>query len=166
MVLLFDYNVSLLNPQLEDSVACPYFMPVEKMENGRWPHPSRLPLGCGWKGHCTAPGHEGKTPSQDILESFCNLGYATSCNWAPSQRLWDSVRFLVSGPTLENVRENAEPATRVLYLTYVLERDHRPVEHGRLEFNVREAVWSAPHSDPRIQKMAECFLESFMKKRA
>ena len=32
------------------NMACPYFMPVEKLENGTWPHPSRLPLGSGWRG--------------------------------------------------------------------------------------------------------------------
>src|SRR6266516_2526892 len=35
----------------ETELACPYFMPVAKLENGTWPHPSRLPLGCG----CTGP---------------------------------------------------------------------------------------------------------------
>src|SRR3954465_3694980 len=55
-------------------LACPFFMPVAKLENGSWPHPARLPLGCGWTGHCTAPGHEQAVPSQDVVESFCNLG--------------------------------------------------------------------------------------------
>ena len=44
MVLVFDYNVSLLNPQLEDSVACPYFMPSRRRDDLLWPFPSRLPL--------------------------------------------------------------------------------------------------------------------------
>ena len=137
-------------------------MPVEKIENGNWPHPSRLPLGCGWKGHCTAPGREGQAPAQDVLESFCNMGYAIGCSWAPSQRLCDSVRFSVSGPTLETARQ----ISAVLSLIFVLERDHRPVERGQLEFDVKKSVWRVPHPDPRIQKMAECFLESFMKRRA
>jgi len=151
-------------------VACPYFMPVEKMENGNWPHPSRLPLGCGWKGHCTAPGHEQQVPSQDILEAFCNLGYASSCSWAPAQRAWDSVRFAVIAPLLQSVRAKVEitsdePA-RLLRLTYVCERDHRPVEHGELEFDVAANSWRKSHPDARIQKMAECFLESYLKKKA
>ena len=142
-------------------------MPVEKMENGSWPHPARLPLGCGWKGHCTAPGHEGKIPTQDILESFCNLGYASSCTWAPSPRPWDSVRFSVIGTACEDQQQSSiqlEAAARVLHLTYVFERDHRPVELGRLEFDLARAEWTVPHSDPRIQKMAECYLDSYMKR--
>ena len=151
-------------------MACPYFMPVEKMENGSWPHPSRLPLGCGWKGHCTAPGHEQQIPTQDILEAFCNLGYASRCSWAPAQRLWDSVRFAVMAPLGQDARGKCaltsdEPA-RTLRLTYICERDHRPVEHGELEFDVAMNLWLKPHVDTRIQKMAVCFLESYLKKKA
>src|SRR4029077_20703342 len=97
----FASSITMASPEISARgvrVACPYFMPVEKMENGSWPHPSRLPLGCGWKGYCTAPGHEPPIPAQDVLEAFCNLGYASSCGWAPTQRAWDSVRFAVSAP--------------------------------------------------------------------
>lgn len=151
-------------------MACPYFMPVERMENGSWPHPSRLPLGCGWKGYCTAPGHEQQIPSQDILEAFCNLGYASSCNWAPAQREWDSVRFAVITPLGQSARGGSATTTdersRILRLTYICERDHRPVEHGELEFDVLTCSWLKAHADVRIQKMAGCFLESYLKKKA
>jgi len=151
-------------------VACPYFMPVAKIENGNWPHPARLPLGCGWSGHCTAPGHEGQSPSQDILEAFCNLGYASTCTWAPAQRLWDAVRFAVNSPPgqegqRKSVRESNEPS-RILRLSYICERDHRPIEHGELEFDIPTGSWLKPHNDARIQKMAECFLESYLRKKA
>lgn len=91
-----DYNDH--SPEILEScsMACPYFMPVARLENGSWPHPARLPLGAGWCGHCTAPGHEGEAPPQDVLEAFCNLGYASSCSWSPPERLWDSVRFAIS----------------------------------------------------------------------
>ena len=42
----------------------------------------------------------------------------------------------------------------------------RPVEHGDLEFDLSQAVWVRRHDDVRIQKMAECFLESYLKKKA
>jgi hypothetical protein len=143
-------------------------MPVVKLENGAWPHPARLPLGCGWSGHCTAHGHEGEIPPQDILEAFCNLGYASSCAWAPPERAWDAVRFSVSAPAgpcgKDNERRSAD--ARVLYLVYVCERDHRPAAHGELTFNLATAAWTRPHEDPRIQKMAECFLDSYLKKKS
>lgn len=140
-------------------------MPVSKRENGTWPHPARLPLGCGWSGHCTAPGHENEVPAQDILEAFCNLGYATGCSWAPVQRTSDSVRFSVSAPlTGAGEKPLAGAPARRLHLTYVCERDHRPVEHGELEFDPSRAAWLRPHDDPRIQRMAACFLESYLRK--
>lgn len=148
-------------------MACPYFMPVEKLENGSWPHPARLPLGCGWTGHCTAPGHEEGVPSQDIIEAFCNMGYASSCAWAPQERQWDAVRFSISAPQAGEKRFDLSQVggARVLRLIYVCERDHQPVAHGDLEYDVARSAWLSRHNDARIQKMAECFLESYLKKR-
>lgn len=147
-------------------MACPYFMPVDKLQ-GSWPHPSRLPLGCGWGGHCTAPGHENETPEPDILEAFCNLGYATGCSWAPRDRAWDAVRFAVAAPTeTDNRREGAGDPAQVLRLIYVCERTHRPVQRGELEFDLQRSQWLRRHDDARLQKMAECFLVSFLQRRS
>ena len=66
-------------------LACPFFMPVQKLD-GAWLHPSRLPLGAGWDGHCSAPGHEGARPSDQELQEFCNLGYAAKCSRLPAER--------------------------------------------------------------------------------
>lgn len=150
-------------------MACPYFMPVAKLENGNWPHPGRLPLGCGWNGHCTAPGHEGQAPSQDIVQAFCNLGYASSCGWAPVQRSWDALRFAVSAPDREKGGariSDADSRSSTVHIVYVCEFDHRPVEQGRLSFELATATWLQRHKDARIQKMAECFLESYLKKKS
>jgi hypothetical protein len=145
-------------------------MPVARLEHGSWPHPARLPLGGGWCGHCTAPGHEGQIPPQSVLEALCNLGYASSCSWSPENRVWDAVRFAVSTPPdfaeRAAARNVAALPARVLVLRYVCERDHRPVENGDLEFDLAQAVWLRRHADARIQKMAECFLLSYLKKRA
>jgi len=151
----------------ESGLACPYFMPVEKLENGSWPHPARLPLGGGWGGHCTSPGHEGERPAQDVLEAFCNLGYADCCAWAPKHRVWDAVRFAVSAPAASAKARDAASgrAAQILNLKYVCERDHRPVESGYLEFDLQCATWLRRHDDSRVQKMAECFLESYLKKK-
>jgi hypothetical protein len=151
-------------------LACPYFMPVAKLENGNWPHPARLPLGCGWSGHCTAPGHEGALPSQDVLQAFCNLGYASSCAWAPAERPRDAVRFAVTAPAkslqeLNPIAAGSGPS-RVLRLTYVYEQDNCPAGQGELEFDLATTTWIRPHADARIQKMAECFLETYLGKRS
>ncbi len=143
-------------------------MPVERMENGTWPHPARLPLGSGWRGHCTAPGHEGELPARDILEAFCNLGYVDCCTWAPRERTWDAVRFAVAAPPKGGARHpNGDPngSARLVRLHYICERDHRPVEHGDLEFDLSRMQCLQPHHDARIQKMAQCFLESYLNKK-
>ena len=153
-----------------DKLACPYFMPLERLEGGTWPHPSRLPLGCGWRGHCTAPGHENEAPPQDILEAFCNLGYASSCSWAPRDRAWDAVRFAVAAPSkIDNRGVSADDLSQVpavIRVMYVCERSHRPVERGDLQYDLQRSQWLLRHDDARLQKMAECFLESFLKKKS
>lgn len=151
-------------------MACPYFMPVEKLENGSWPHPARLPLGGGWRGHCTAPGHQGELPSQDILEAFCNLGYADCCSWSPKERACDAVRFAIVPPPASGKsrsdRVAGGPSASAICVRYVCERNHVPVEHGDLEFDLQRSAWTRPHPDARVQKMVECFLESYLKKRS
>jgi hypothetical protein len=144
-------------------------MPVERIGAGNWPHPARLPLGCGWSGHCTAPGHEGEVPPQDVLEAFCNLGYASSCAWAPAERAWDAVRFSIAAPLhgeRDQAASNGGVRSQVLRLIYVCERAHRPVVHGELRFQLQSGEWLERHEDARVQKMAECFLESYLKKKA
>ena len=147
-------------------------MPLAKLEDGAWPHPGRLPLGCGWSGHCTAPGHEGEVPSREALEEFCNLGYAESCGRLPRERVWDAVRFAVSveRPQASGSRHPASDVgeivpNRVIQVEYVCEFDHRPKDHGKLEFDGLAMQWVRQHSDSRVQKMAECFLETYLVKR-
>jgi hypothetical protein len=140
-------------------VACPFFMPVERLESGIWLHAKRLPLGCGWSGQCTAPGHEGETPSQEELGEFCNLGYAEGCCRLPGERVWDSVRFAARSVGGENGTGGR------IQIRYVCERGHRPADHGMLEFDPVGARWEPSHPDSRVQRMAECFLESYVENR-
>ncbi len=133
-------------------MACPFFLPAQKLEIVLWPHPGRLPLGAGWSGACTAPGHEGACPTEDELKDGCNLGYARGCSRIPQERTCDAVRFHVAGD-----REGR------LVLRYVCERKHLPVEHGTLEMD--GARWVRTHPDARIQKMAECYVETYLERR-
>ncbi len=134
-------------------MACPFFMPTARSMEGAWIHPDRLPLGSGWEGHCTAPGHEGVMPEPERLHQDCSLGYASKCPRLPVQRDSDAIRFSIS----------SENEVRVL-VTFVCERNHLPVEHGNLEFRVQEGTCANSHPDSRIQKMAECFLEAWLSK--
>jgi len=129
-------------------LACPFFCPTDRADNIALAHPGRLPLGAAWRGVCQAPGHEQSVPNDQELES-CNLGYAKSCYRLPTQRTCDAVRFAVAG----------ESGSRVV-VQFVLETAHLPSRHGRLEYDRALGGWTA--FDPEVQKLAECFLQSYL----
>jgi hypothetical protein len=77
------------------------------------------------------------------------------------------VRFAVSAPRDSAGGDEAPAVTaRTLFLRYVCERNHAPVEHGDLEFDLSRTTWIRRHDDARVQKMAECFLESYLRKKS
>jgi len=129
-------------------------MPTEKLQEGAWMHPSRLPLGAGWKGHCCAPGAEIKDLSTNVLKDFCNMGYASACPSLPKERQYDSVRFAV-----------AHDGNARIILWYSCEREHLPAGHGKLEYHATLQAWISTHADLRIQKMADCYLQSYLLRR-
>jgi hypothetical protein len=135
-------------------MACPYFIPTERFSDGAWPHRTRLPLGDGWRGLCTARCNQEIVPSDDQLLQFCNLGYAAQCQQLPAHRRFDAVRFCV-----------ARDREARIEVCYVLEAGHRPGAHGVLEYDAAAGRWAAAHPDPRIQAMAACYLESYFERR-
>lgn len=124
------------------------------MESGPWLHPSRLPLGAGWRGYCSAPGQEGAQPSDQELAEGCNLGYASGCSRLPQQRPCDAIRFSVS-------RDRGS----YIALWFVREAAHHPIEHGILEYEMLNRRWTSPHPDAQLQRLAECYLESYLLRR-
>jgi hypothetical protein len=134
-------------------LACPFFMPMSKLESGSWPHPSRLPLGAGWTGQCFAPGNEGIEPSPDELH-HCNLGYASSCSRLPKERTVDALRFSIT-------RDRGDQ----LSICFVCEIAHRPAQHGILDYDLASEKWINAHPDARIHKMADCYLQSYLLRR-
>lgn len=129
-------------------------MPLKRIDDGGWIHPARLPLGGGWTGQCTAPQHEGEEPSEQQIRECCNMGYASGCSFRPAEPQYDSVRFGVT-------RESDD---RVV-LCYVCERQHQPGEHGTVEFS-RMTGWIKTHPDARVQRMAECYLTSYLERKS
>jgi hypothetical protein len=135
-------------------MACPFFLPQKRIEVPLWPHPARLPLGDGWSGQCTAPGHEGAQPNDEELKDGCNLGYARACPRLPRERPTDAVRFSL-----------ARDRDMKLSVQFVCEIAHAPGAHGMLEFDAASNRWLSFHPDRRIQKMAECFLDSYLRRK-
>ncbi len=129
-------------------MACPFFMPEQRFDLD-WPFPQRLPLGAGWAGTCTSSGHEGTRPSHEELKSGCNLGYATTCSRLPAERHADAVRFALG-----------EERDGILHVLFVYERDYLPAGHGELLYQTATASWLQSHDDPRVQRMAECYLQA------
>lgn len=136
-------------------MACPFFFPEQKLDDGRWLHPGRLPLGAGWSGRCLAPRYEGQLPSDEELHQFCNLGYASGCRRFPKERSSDAVRFSVARDCGDRV---------VLFC--VFELAHRPAGHSNLEYDCASGQWLFPHPVARIEQMAKCYLDSYMLKRS
>jgi len=134
-------------------VACPFFVPTDRADDIAFPHPARLPLGASWRGHCSAPGHEQSSLGNNDLES-CNLGYAKSCPRLPKERSCDAVRFSVANDSREAIS-----------VQFVLENAYLPAAHGFLQYDGTVRGWTSPHSDPRIQKLAECFMHSYLDRR-
>ncbi len=131
-------------------LACPFFMPTQRADDIAFPHPARLPLGSSWRGTCLVAGHEQVTLSSVELES-CNLGYAKSCPRLPVDRGCDAVRFCVTSESPDAIS-----------LQFVLETAYLPTAHGFLEYDQRLGNWTLPHVDRNIQRMAECFLQSYL----
>ena len=131
------------------NLACPFFVPREILNDGSWPHPSRLPLGAGWTGNCRASGQE-LAPSDTYLREFCNLGYATACPHLPQLRDCDAIRFSVA-------RASSEQVT----ICFVCELDHAPIENGKLTFDLAGEAWLRAHPDPRVLRLATCYLQAY-----
>lgn len=134
-------------------MACPFFVPREILNDGSWPHPSRLPLGAGWAGSCCASGSDLPVSDSHIRES-CNLGYATACPNLPTTRDWDAIRFSVV-----QIREQQ------ITICFVCEFGHAPVEHGKLEFSLASDCWLNPPADRRVLSLATGYLEAYRVRR-
>src|SRR5205823_6053710 len=133
----------------EKVLACPYFVPRAIVNDGSWLHPSRLPLGAGWTGDCCASGTE--TLADDVaIHQYCNLGNATLCPQLPTDRDWDAIRFSVAGTSHDQIT-----------LWYVCERSHAPAAFGNLIFDRVVESWMNPHPDGRVQRLADCYLETY-----
>lgn len=134
-------------------MACPYFHPTIRHDAELWPFRRRLPLGDGFRGHCTSPGHEGTEPDELTLGQCCNLGYA-HCPRLPQKREADAVHFSV-----------ASDRDGIVSLHWVLVKNHAAAAFGRLHFERAASRWREPHPNPTVQRMAQCYLEAYMNRR-
>ena len=79
------------------------------------------------------------------------MGYASTCPHLPQERTCDAVRFGVSSDR-----------SRTIAVAYICEYNHRPAGNGMLEYDRVADEWVRTHPDVRIQRMADCFLQSYL----
>lgn len=136
-------------------MACPYFVPREIVYDIAWPHPARLPLGAGWSGSCCASAPDADNGATVAVETsyvrdFCNLGYAVACPNLPPARDWEAIRFSVAGSSAEQIT-----------FFYVCEKDHAPIAHGTMTYDLAAEAWRDLHPDPRVHRLANCYLQAY-----
>lgn len=149
----FDLYSKEIQGYYRAAVACPYFYPSEKNRTIAWAFPARLPLGAGFNGTCRASCQE-ISPTETELRDYCNIGYARGCSHMPETRLLDGARFAIA----------RDEESRII-LHYVNERDHEPVEYGRLEYDCIARSWPVPLHDDCLQRQAECYLAAYLERR-
>jgi hypothetical protein len=136
-------------------VACPFFLPVTRLDQDGWIHAPRFPLGDPYQGICQAVAGEAVEPPEASLHDLCNCGYGRGrCERFPAESA-DAVRFSVVSTDGDSVQ-----------LIYVLEKGHAPVEHGTLEYSIRESSFAGESIRPILKAQARAFLESHLQRRA
>jgi len=133
-------------------VACPFFMPVERLDQDLWILPPRLPLSDAFRGVCHAHSEPFDPPERSLRE-LCNCGYARGrCERFPADTAADAVRFSITGEQDGIVR-----------LVYIVEHDYAPAEHGVLEYSIPESQLNGQVSDV-LAAQARAFLASHLRR--
>lgn len=125
------------------------------MENDAFVVPPRLPLGEFYEGECRA-NSAAPLPTGETITTFCNNGYGRgSCDRFPHDSTADAVRFHIA---------LSEPGA--VRLQYVVENACWPTADGFLDFSKASSQFVALHPDPIVQRQAEAFLDSFLRRSA
>jgi hypothetical protein len=83
------------------------------------------------------------------------MGYAHDCPHLPADRIADAVHFCVGGDH-----------DGVVQLCWVFVKNHAEAGHGNLEFQKATGQWRSRHHDETVQRMAECYLGSYLSRRS
>lgn len=133
-------------------MACPYFYPVEPLEDAAW-RPAHLPLGDAYRGECRASGDPYR-PGSEELKTLCNMGYGRGrCSRFAGGP--DAARFLI-------VRDTGAG----IVISYALERDHLPLEHGRLVYDPAVGSFVTPQGGANIRQQAGAYVRAYLRRKA
>ena len=104
-------------------MACPYFVPMQRLADNPLVESWKMPLGGVFGGECRIPGVEPWRPGEQRLRSCCNTGYAAGrCERFPVAAAADIVRWIMVDEWDGGGR-----------LRYVFEKDHHPAGQGLIE---------------------------------
>jgi len=125
------------------------------MEGSAWSIPPRLPLGDPYLGECraTVPG---STPDEGRLRRLCNFGYGSgACDRFPADADSDAVRFHL-----------ADAGDKLIQVQYIFEKSCWPLREGWLEYSVNSARFSRSCSEEILERQAQAFVESYLRRRS
>ena len=129
-------------------MACPCFEPGERLPglNGS--------LGDLYAGICRAAAPW--RPDDRTVAEHCNIGYARGrCPRFPDLESRDAVRFSV-----------ATHGGAVVRILYSLERDHRPLSHGVLEYSTAAGEFVDASGDAALERLAAAYIRSYLRRTA
>lgn len=136
-------------------MACPFFYPIEAFDQSRWHTRPQMPLGDPYDGECRADAATYR-PNDEELRKLCNLGYVRGkCPRFRHAHEVDAVRFTVSREVNDSI-----------IVTYVQERDHRPFEHGKLEYQMGTQSFVSPHPEVNVHQQARAYVAAYLRRRA
>lgn len=136
-------------------MACPFFMPQDRLDDRDWKHAPRMPLGDTYGGVCHSDPAHGFDPPETAQRGLCNYGYARGlCDRFPRDGSADAIRFSVSGD--ENGR---------LRLVYIVEKDHAPADHGTVESRLEEIPSIRVGENDLWSRQARVYLESYLRRK-
>ena len=134
-------------------MACPYFYPIEPRARAA-AHDAMLPLGDSWAGVCRAIPDRPSPPDDAVVRPLCNLGYAReTCARFPSGDGPDAVRFTICADT-----------GAAIGIHYVIERDHHPFAHGRLEYFAATGAFAKRPGGEILERQAQAYAESYRRR--
>jgi hypothetical protein len=112
-------------------------------------------LGDAYAGLCHADPAIPADPDPAALKDCCNLGYARGkCARFPSTGGPDAVRFCVIGD-----------ADNLIRVYWVREQDHRPFDHGPLEYSRAAEAFTVADVDAALQQQAHAYVASYLRRK-
>jgi hypothetical protein len=136
-------------------VACPYFYPVERVDDGTWIKPPRLPLGAPYRGFCQSVDGQRFEPDARGVRECCNTGYARGrCARFPDRAPADALRFSIEAD-----------ANGVIEIVFIFEAAWSPARFGRAQWS-EGAIRCEEALDPVLRRQMEIFISNYLEHRS